>query len=373
MTDTRDTEADGPRIPTQQEDAYSQQQEAERLLGEAAGKGWQLSIRRVKPSWCVGFCDSWPIDEPITLEEIRDEWGGRKFWLRISNNHGQYVSGCSVDIDAEPRRHGKLIRQDPEERAIVNPQPQRDPAIDLMIRMMEKTNDQNSALVRDFLIKSVASAGGGTTPDPLAQISTLAEAIGKLKEVSALFGGGGEPDSGGTMIQAFMSLMEKKGEADKAKQAQAQPQRPPQQQRPAPQRFGPPQLPNVARNPGPVPFAAAASAAASAPHLEPAAEPQTIPPLSAVPDTAPPEVEGGTYEDEDDLPDPHGELAACEPEIAGEAIRDYLDSLPPEEARRALSSALGQEVTLDMVAAFASGSRNAPEANDNGSGSTPGG
>lgn len=309
--------------------------EVEELLSECIGKGWRLAIHRTDPPWCAGYLDTWPLDGPLSLSDLREAYGGRRFRLKVLGVRSAYVRDFVVSIDDIPRRRGipvKPLGLEFERELPAAPPAPATPAAPVfdIAGFLERANDRQLALMDRILEARAAPAtAASATANPVEQIQALAEAVTKIREVSGMFGV--EQDSTNNMLEMFMKLLdakEKKDSAQERRQRQ-QPQRrqiagppgaPVQQQ----QQAGPPQQQNQGPAPGPPPGQGG--------------EERQAPPLAAVPEDQAPEPE--------DI-DPAELLAQYDPEEAGQAIRDYFEGLPPLEAQKALSAVLGQEVTLD--------------------------
>lgn len=330
-------------------------QETEELLGEAAGQGYSVVIHRKKPQWCAGYLDTWPLDEPITLADIKEAFGGRRFQLRIHGPKGKLVRNAMISIDAPPRRDGMLVQPDPAPIYNDAPRPRpvesapQDPdgrQSGFLFSMLEKANDRTLSLFERMIENRAADANAGS---PLQQIAALAEAVAKMREVSALFGV--EQDSTSTMVNGFLSLLEKKAE---------QRQQQPPQRRPA----ALPAAPQPPRRPNPIPVSYGEPAPPPTETAQPGGgerqpSPGTPPPepRELAPDEQPDDID-----DEEIEADPVLLLREMDPKNAGEHLAAYFNGLSNEEARRALSAFLGQPVPLDMILELRGQSKNAQAA-----------
>jgi hypothetical protein len=67
------------------------------------GRGFQVSIVRTAPVWCAGYLTTLPLDHGITLNEIRESYGGRRFQLRILTDQGRYAARRRSRTPRPPR------------------------------------------------------------------------------------------------------------------------------------------------------------------------------------------------------------------------------------------------------------------------------
>jgi len=309
--------------------------DVEDLLGEAHGQGYSLVIHRKKPQWCAGYLDTWPLDEPISLGDIKEAFGGRRFQLKIHGPKGRLIRHIMVSIDAPPRRDGSLVQPDAVPTYADTPRnAKHDAGENTLFSMLEKSNDRTLGLFEKMLVTKSSSAD---QTSPLAQISALVEAVSKMKEVSSMFGA--DQDSTSSMIQGFMGLLE-------AKQKQQQQQ--PQQQRPRP---GLP-APQIIRRPAP-------PAPGQAVQRNPAPAEQRQ--LAHVDEPLQADDVDDQADDLDDI-DPVELLREMDPAAAGEHVAAYFNALSPEEAQQALSAFLGENVPLDTIHAMRGKSNDDPEA-----------
>jgi len=318
-----DHETDEKPEPTADE---RQASEVEELLGEACDKGYRLAIHRTDPPWCAGYLETWNLDGPISLDALRDAWGGRRFRLKILGEKSRYIRDFVVSIDDIPRRRGIPINPNGTEfdrdKTEVSAPPA--PSIDLAGILDRVSQQQQRAEDRIFsLMEKVfehRSPAPATAPAPAADPLTGARQLGELIEIAKNLSGSFEkaPDAG--MLDGLIKLMEMKTASDKSQAGR---------QRPPPGRPGQAQRRQIPPPPGQPP---------------PAAPPGQQP---APPGQQPQGGEQAEQLAEEDSPDPVDVLSQYEPADAGVAIRDYLDSLDPEGARAALSALVGQTLTLD--------------------------
>jgi len=158
------------------------------------GRGYKLAISRDRPRWCVGHLDTWEIDEPISLSDIAQEFGGQKFSLKVLDNNGKYVKGTSykVSIDGEPKRDGRIIKQ-PVERSEFGELSGGEGMVKQMFGMMKEQNEQSLKMIRDMQKMQ-------RPPDNFESLAGMVKAAEKLKGLAGLFGGGDSDGAGGSSL-----------------------------------------------------------------------------------------------------------------------------------------------------------------------------
>lgn len=73
------------------------------------GSGHMVQIKRTAPLWCTGYITNVPLEHGLTLQEIRESYGGRRFRLRVMNERGTYVTQRTIEIADVPRENGVPI------------------------------------------------------------------------------------------------------------------------------------------------------------------------------------------------------------------------------------------------------------------------
>jgi len=131
----------------------------ENMLAEV-GQGWKVSLTRIRPTWCAGWVETLDHDpeSPISLEYIRDMWGGQTFRVRLLDEVGNYKAQTQITIAEEPRKNGKRIKH-PEEieaektaMALRLAQPQQDTTVlAKMLEIMNANNQGSMALLVESL------------------------------------------------------------------------------------------------------------------------------------------------------------------------------------------------------------------------------
>lgn len=284
-------------------------EEIEQFLAEVGASGYQVSIRRLQPEWCKGYLDTWSLDEPFKLRTLRDVYGGKKFMCRILNPHGGYLRSFTIDIDDEPKREGIILKRFPADvppvQYLANKTDNATPSPDLKIlEMLEATRKDQINFLMSLLLKDRRDG------DPLQQMQNAAKMTQALRDMASSFGEGGEEGGNtGLILKTILGMMEQRKNA------------------PAPQ---PPRPPQVIYKPMPRP----------APVPKPAT-PRPAPVPNPAPTAAPPEP-----------PDVIDQLLDLEPQSAGLAIKEFVESLPEDEAKEVIATALSMPADLVDFAAL---------------------
>ena len=343
------------------------------------GRGFQVSIVRTAPVWCAGYLTTLPMDHGITLNEIRESYGGRRFQLRILTDSGKYVAMRTVLISDVPRDDGKPIAtldRGTTEIVKANPSPAPSGFGELAGVLRDLMNAQQAASERQHdmlerLISNPAAQVQAAIASPLQQIKELGEVIAAVRDmtpaaVTSAEGGGGLLGGGGDdlMMKLAEKLITKWGSGgDKKAAAAAQPQPPGRApgarrapiiiQGPRPPGIPAPRHAPIVPNPTTIaamqeartmgqPAAAPIPAPIPAPLDTPSGSGSAPAPLNnpATVLEAPDEGDEGeeyTAEDVRDL------LAGMPVDDAAEVIRDVFDGLDDEGKQRAVRIMMGQD------------------------------
>jgi len=343
------------------------------------GRGFQVSIVRTAPVWCAGYLTTLPMDHGITLNEIRESYGGRRFQLRILTDSGKYVAMRTVLISDIPRDDGKPIATlDRGTTEIVKANPAAAPSgfgelagvlRDLMNAQQAASERQHDMLER--LISNPAAQVQAAIASPLQQIKELGEVIAAVRDmtpaaVTSAEGGGGLLGGGGDdlMMKLAEKLITKWGSGGEKKAAAAAQPQPPGRapgarrapiiiQGPRPPGIPAPRHAPIVPNPTTIaamqeartmgqPAAAPIPAPIPAPLDTPSGSGSSPAPLNnpATVLEAPDEGDEGeeyTAEDVRDL------LAGMPVDDAAEVIRDVFDGLDDEGKQRAVRIMMGQD------------------------------
>ena len=85
----------------------AQKLDIERVMSQL-GEGFKLAVIRKEPVWCDGTLITEEIDpnEPISIENIRQRWGGRRLQLKILNPDGSYLKSTTVSFPDPHKKEG---------------------------------------------------------------------------------------------------------------------------------------------------------------------------------------------------------------------------------------------------------------------------
>ena len=308
------------------------------------GSAAQLYIKRLDPHWCSGYLETVPLDAPVSLQEIKDNWGGKRFQLRLLNSRGQYIRAYNVRIDGPPKRNGRLITPESEYefkqgnpevvRHYEQPRPNPDNSMSEVLGFFKAQTASQQSLINDLFLRALQPPAAGGNGNGVGAIQQARDLIAFAKEMQ-LGGGDGGGDDGntkilGSLIEAFLSRNKEQPGQVPAQRGPAPPfpVKPPPQ---LPPRLNLPPGPPMAPPPGPppmqgppVPGPMAAPVAAPAP--APAAEP--VPP-SAV--------------QLDNLNELAGRLSLLSADEAAALVGHVMDSWPLEKQSRVADLLWGPE------------------------------
>lgn len=325
----------------------SQVAEVERLLADV-GPGYEVSIFRTAPLWCRGYLDRLPLDtNGLTVGDIKEAWGGKKFRLNIHAPHGRgQIRSLTLPIDDVPRRNGRQIRpeeedSDPPRAAEGAPDSRPSPirqVIDLLTAQVER---QAALLDRALEARQVAQpAQLAPQVDPMAAITQAAQIAQTFRQVATQFGDQPPPEADPTskMLEALAARF-MVGDAGGGKTAPAAGrQAAPQQRRPP--------APKVIYRQGPPPAPGGAPPVAAPRPVAPAPNPQE-------------DVDDSENDDGDIVDD----LLSLGVDQAALAVREMFDQLTPAEQQRSVDILMGRvapEIPVDDPATVDAQSNDAP-------------
>jgi len=203
---------------------YEDQSENEGRFQKAlsqCGHGYRLQIKRMKPTWCDGLCDTWELDpnEILDLETIREEIGGRTLKLVIVNETGAFQASRTIKFPDPPRKEGKtLVRQD-DDGPTASAAPTKE-----IVAMLLDAQKANTEILRGIMDSRLAALEARATAapisvaphepritDPMKQIRESIATIKQLEELRTGLGLGGaaapkEPSLYEKMIEEFFNL-----------------------------------------------------------------------------------------------------------------------------------------------------------------------
>jgi len=293
------------------------------FLAEFQDKGFRAVLSRKSPSWCSGYLETRPLDSELTLESIKETWGGRDFDLRIINEKGQFHKFRSFRIAADPLVEGRPLAQVPGreyknggQEIVINHEAAADATKALLAQMeaerersqrqIEAERDRNQQLIVQLLQQRNDQPPAPPLPSPQEQLNSMIGLFGAMKSFMADFGAtpGQEQNSFLTpdTINRFFDLIDKK------RQAQQEAQQQPKQIR-APITHGP-----------------GASAQTAAPQLARQQESAALP--NPGPASKPAEVE-----DDEEYPSIAEELGEGGPRLAIESLAGAMSMWTPEQQK----------------------------------------
>jgi hypothetical protein len=147
---------------------YEDQSENEGRFQKAlsqCGHGYRLQIKRMKPTWCDGLCDTWELDpnEILDLETIREEIGGRTLKLVIVNETGAFQASRTIKFPDPPRKEGKtLVRQD-DDGPTASAAPTKE-----IVAMLLDAQKSNTEILRGIMDSRLAALEARATAAPIS-------------------------------------------------------------------------------------------------------------------------------------------------------------------------------------------------------------
>jgi hypothetical protein len=180
------------------------------------GRGYQVSIVRTAPVWCAGYLTTLPMDHGITLTEIRESYGGRRFQLRILTDAGKYVAMRTVLIADVPREDGKPIAtldRGNADAPKANPAPAASGFGELagvlrdLLASQQAASDRQAEMLERLIMQPAAQAQAAIA-SPLEQIQQFGEMIRAVREITPAIAAGSEVAEGGTGETLMMKLAE---------------------------------------------------------------------------------------------------------------------------------------------------------------------
>jgi len=304
------------------------------------GNGQQLSITRLAPHWCAGYLDTLPLDAPVSLAEIRDNWGGKRFQLRVLDSHGRYVKAYNVRIDGPPKRNGRLVTPEMEyefkqgnpaaiQHFTPTPIPDGPNPTKELLEFFKAQTAAQQALINDLFLRAVTPAASGGPAGGLGAIGEARDLIAFARELNVGEGAPADDTSNKLLekvLDAFVSAKAKAAAPNPAPPAQLPPFRGPQ---PAPRlNVQPPPDLGPRRSVAP-PLVAPAPGAPPPVTIEAAADPAPVQ-ADTGPETMTPAQLAAV-------------LSSMGPEAAAGVVATVLDSWPPDKQKAAMDALLGPE------------------------------
>lgn len=196
------------------EDSENRYNAARELLGGTPAGG-SVDVVRLKPGWCKGWLDKIEVspDDQIELDDIRDEYGGKKlqliaYGIPFTGENGKksknYLGSRIVFFPNEPRKDGRPLRWEDsdESRAMERAtKPTEDSGIASMMKMFMEGQSQMFDRFTGMMETQLKSAqkpanapqtAVGEAPDPIEQLDKIGDTIERLEDLRGKLGGGAE-------------------------------------------------------------------------------------------------------------------------------------------------------------------------------------
>lgn len=196
------------------------------------GPGFRALIKRKEPSWCDGIVDTIELDpdEPLSMDKLRREYGGRKLQIIVHDANGDYVTSRTVKFPDPPRYEGREIHRDTGQQPQAQAQQSNALAemttiFKLMMDSQERqTNSMVNAMDRRLDVLERGKPGTAITPSQKAEkpLSHVKESLATIKAIEDLKKEMGldKPDSPSAgestvsrAVEQFTDLLVKKEEA----------------------------------------------------------------------------------------------------------------------------------------------------------------
>lgn len=310
-------------------DIGAQQEAAENIdafLAEFQGGGFRAVLSRKSPSWCSGYLETRPLDSELTLESIKETWGGRDFDLRIINEKGQFHKFRSFRIAADPLVEGRPLRQVPGQEyrnggqeIVINHEAANEATKTILAQMeaerersqrqIEAERDRNQQLIIQLLAQRAETPAAPPPPSPQEQLNSMIALFGAMKNFMGEFSATPAQEQTSFLnpetIGRFFDLIDRKRE----ERARAEQQ---------PKQIRPP----VTHGPGAGAAQLPAQATQAARQENPQTGPQPAPQSAAADD------------EEGDYPSIAEELGEGGPELAIESLAGAMSMWTPEQQQR---------------------------------------
>lgn len=174
--------------------------------------GWTFGLKRMTPVWAQGFladyeCDG---DDPLTMRQIEQDWGGGKFASWVKDEHG-IIRGRLTFVIAGPCRHNGIPvfpPNDPRSNPVPSPNSDQNGVLSVMISEMMKLNSS--------LLQRITSDKRQELPlEQLDRLFSLAERF-QSRAVEPAESSGGMGGDLAAALELFKALVEgRKAEAHK--------------------------------------------------------------------------------------------------------------------------------------------------------------
>lgn len=183
-------------------------EKAERMLASIKG-GWSLTISRIRPGWCSGYLERIECteDEPIDMDYIIEQWGGKMLRLRLCDERGTYRGGADMNLQAYPPKFRGTVMHNNEANPTQNktsaptivqqPAAAAQPNLIELLGLMSKTRNQDINTLRTLLDQAQPQPQYAPQQGGFSGIDDMINFASKFKQLQELMGnfggGGGEP------------------------------------------------------------------------------------------------------------------------------------------------------------------------------------
>ena len=118
----------------------------EQILSELGG-GIKVTVTRKEPRWCDGYLDTLEIDDddPLSLEDLRDMFGGRKLQIKVHSEDGKIIAKRTVKFPDPPRHEGRVIQKEDDTSA------KKDNEQSALLKLLFEQQQANSQMMLSFM------------------------------------------------------------------------------------------------------------------------------------------------------------------------------------------------------------------------------
>jgi len=203
-----ETEPKTAETDSQIEDRY---EKARKMLG-GLPFGGHIDVIRTKPNYCKGYLDRIDAseDEPVSLEDLRDEYGGKTLLLRAYDKANKYLGATTIHFQEPPKKDGKPLRWEESEEAETErarrlPTQSDNSSTELIKIILAQQNQMMQQMTGVFQAQLTAAQkqnkDTSQNQDPLANVERLSETLERLETLRGKIGGGGNQEGGGINFQ----------------------------------------------------------------------------------------------------------------------------------------------------------------------------
>jgi hypothetical protein len=176
----------------------------------------QCAVHRIFPLWCDGYQSTIPVDDNLSLETIKQSFGGGRYTLKFLDPGGKYVCQRKVHIGGKPKIDGetvdqaRVIERERLQELAKSPVQQEDKTLGLIVQMMTQQNSHNLELLKTIM------KGQNNAPAPAAApvqnpLEQMQQYFMLFKEMQGLSGNTDSDSDGMTeIIGKIVDIMGKK-------------------------------------------------------------------------------------------------------------------------------------------------------------------